>query len=463
MIKKHGGQPGGMALSSVTPRPPSESVVTAQNGIELSEYETKRLRATVDKVRAQARLCPASEVHYVLAQERYEEARGQQHTWALGEGKHRLVSRYGRKIEENHCLATVTGALRPGDIKKLSTPVQPIETFGPASQRMLEEFRTEYMVNLAAQLPDWTQELGDTLSSGGLKQTYPLDFDVTNYQERTAQGAPATTPQAAEIGVTQKEYVTAKKGNLKKILKGDFAFLKSWQSKAGQMARARVKLRANLIVALLEGNPLWATSDEFPGGLDGENFFSQDHLINPFKADTGTASNLSDAGKPLKPLSAGAENLTDEKAQVMLVPHFDGVHMAMMADEMLIPTISSESARLLIDVKDVVLRGELGTAGAGGPMGPETNEHKDSGMGRIVAPQLAGTDATNANWYLVSRGIIAEGFVPWVLAEDPQEEIREWDQSSDYYKDTGEIKVQSHLGLSAVLLWWQAIRKVLGS
>jgi len=449
---------GGGSLSptllSVTPRPPVDgSIVTAEPGIEMSEYESKRLRATVDRIRAKDKLPQATDGDYMLATERYQDHRGQQLKWAESEGKHRVVVRYGRKIEEIHTLSTVTGNLRGDWLKLLTNPVQPIEAFGPASQRSLEEFRTEYMVNLAAQLEDWTGDIGDVLSSGSLRTTYPLDFQSMKYLKRTAQAAPASTPQSAEINVNQDEYVLAAEGELKRILRGDFAYLKSWQSKAGQMARARVRLRGLLIITLLEANGLWAPSDAVPAGLDTKNFFATDHAANPFDSLAGTGSNLSGATQPLN-----ADNLTTQKAAMLLVPFFDGIDMAKEASDLFLPTAIAEKARLLLTVQDVILRDSAAKDASAGV----TNEHKDSGLGRILAPQLTGAGAASDH-YLISRDIIADGFTPWVIAEDPMEEIREWDQNSGYYKDTGKIKIQSHLGMSAVLLWWQGIRKVRGA
>jgi hypothetical protein len=66
--------------------------------------------------------------------------------------------------------------------------------------------------------------------------------------------------------------------------------------------------------------------------------------------------------------------------------------------------------------------------------------------------------ASTADWYLISRDTIAQGYTPWVIAEDGAEEILEWDQSSEHYKNTGFIKTESKLYVSAALLWPHGIR-----
>jgi hypothetical protein len=83
-------------------------------------------------------------------------------------------------------------------------------------------------------------------------------------------------------------------------------------------------------------------------------------------------------------------------------------------------------------------------------------------MSAIRAGELAGT-AVTANYYLVSRAAIAAGLTPWVLAEDAAEEIRNWDETSDFYLNTGNIKVESHVYCNAALLWPHGIRFIAGT
>jgi hypothetical protein len=461
---KGGGGSFAPQLLSVAPRPPARDgvVATADEDIELSEYETQRLRATVDRVRAEAKLPPATDYHYTLALERYKDKRTQQLTFAQRQ-RQDMISRYGRKIEADMCLSTVTGTIIKDAPKLLSTPVKPIEQFGPASQRALEEFRLEYLDNLAAALDDWTTRIGDQLSSGAMDLSFPLHFQVTEYQERTAQTAATSTPQSADIKTQQREWDLAMQANLKRMMRGDFAYIRSWQQQGAQMARSRIKVRRKIVVEELEANPVWAVTKDKPNGLDTENFFTENALINPYKTSLGTWSNLSTTGRPLAPISVGADNLTAEKATFLEIPDWDGVDMGMTADEIMVPTNLGEYARLLLDVKEALIRGSLDGAG-GGTMGTEPNEHKDSGVSWFVAPPLSKAGGLAANWYLVSMQIINTGKKPWVLCEGAEEEIREWGTDSDFYKNgPGDIKVQSCIELCIVLLYRHGIRRINGS
>ena len=58
---------------------------------------------------------------------------------------------------------------------------------------------------------------------------------------------------------------------------------------------------------------------------------------------------------------------------------------------------------------------------------------------------------------------IARGLPPWVIAEDATEELLTWDESSDFYRDTKQIKVESDIYINAALLFPHGIRKVKGA
>jgi hypothetical protein len=292
--------------------------------------------------------------------------------------------------------------------------------------------------------------LGSILPSGSLRDTYPLDFSAVEFKERKEQNAPAETPQVKEITVDKREYRAAKMGDARRIKSGDFAYLQSWQSAAGQMARARVKLRASQVVALLEAgvSTTW---------IDGVYFFSASHKVHPFNPlmkmqGSATWSNFQVSASPL-----AAATLTAEKAAMLSVPHFDGLELGTRATGLLVPTALDEVARLLLTVQDIILESD-GAYGAGGVR----NEHFQSGFKRIWAPQLTGAGST-ADFYLFSEETIALGFAPWVIAEDAEEEVLEWDESSDLYKQTGSVRIEYKTYSNAALLWPHGIRLVKGT
>jgi hypothetical protein len=114
-----------------------------------------------------------------------------------------------------------------------------------------------------------------------------------------------------------------------------------------------------------------------------------------------------------------------------------------------------------LTVQDLIL--DAGTVnGVSNAFAAVKNPHFMSGMKYVRAPDLAGSDTT-ANWYLFSEAAKAAGLVPWIISEDAAEELRLWDESSDFYKDSGLIKAQSHVYTAAILMFPHGIRKIVGA
>ena len=146
---------------------------------------------------------------------------------------------------------------------------------------------------------------------------------------------------------------------------------------------------------------------------------------------------------------------------MLLVPGPDGNHIGGRATGIMIPTVLDETTRLLLTVQDLILSGAL-SGGGDGTMGQVRNEHFNSGMGYTHCPELAGT-GSDADYYLTSEERFAQGLVPWAIAEDSAEELLTWDESSDFYKDSDHIKVESKVYVNGCLLWPHGIRLVKGA
>ena len=437
---------GGVPTPGAAPVPPAAGPgIQLVDTIQISEYELSRLK----------RHAKRSKADIELAIERYAEIKGQQIAGATQKGDRRLALMVSRPIEEMDVISNVNGRLTQANLVTLSTPVKPIEEFGATSQRALEEFRIEHMGALASMPTVWAEDIGEVLPGGSLKDTFPVDFAVSKYRKKIGASAPARTSNVKEISVEKELYHEAEECELIRLVRGDFAYLKSWQNKAIRMARARQFLRNHLIAGLLETNGTWSP--------DGVAFFATTHKVDPFNTarefrGSATWANLQDSAAPLD-----ATALTDEKNLFLYsTPGPDGEEMGYEADGVLYPTILNETLRNLLTVQDLILMGVLGADGSG-TMGQERNPHFQSGLSQTRAPELTGT-AVTADWYLYSSEGIAAGHVPWVLAEDATEEVRIWDESSDFYKNgTGFIKYESLIYIAGLLVYPHAIRKVAGT
>jgi hypothetical protein len=438
-VKEFGGAP--MPPNAVNP--PTGSV-TITSGIETSDHEIIRLK----------RACAKTKVDFDAALDRYNEIRDQQLTKASEKGDRRRCQMISRKLEESDVLLNAHGRLTYDNLKTLSTAVTPYSEFGAASQRALEEFRLEHNTALASQPVVWAETYGNLLPGGSLKDTYPINFSANAYKKKIAQNAPAHTSQTKEVSVVKDLYHDAQEVELMRLVKGDFAYIKAWGENAARMARARVFLRNQLVATLLEANGTWDP--------DGIAFFSASHKVNPFDSAqlfraAATWSNLQTA----TPLDNGA--LTAEKNLFLYsTPGPDGNELGHEASVILHPTYLNETAKNLLTVQDIILQAGATVDGVSNVMGATKNPHYMSGMSQTRAPELTGT-ASTADWYLLSQQAIAAGLAPWVLAEDAGEEIREWDENSDFYKNTGFIKYESLIMIAAALLYPHGIRKVEGT
>lgn len=353
-------------------------------------------------------------------------------------------------------------ASRAGLVMLASTPVTPYEEFGASSQAALQSFRLEYNIALASMIPAWAETVGQMLADGSMKTTYPVTFDATQYREKTGPNAEAVQSMSADIEVKQREFYGAKQVELRRLKQGDFAYVQRWAQNAAELARARVFLRNEIVTTILEANATWGVTAAQASGIDGQAFFSATHKVNPFDATkklrgSATYSNYQAAAKPLT-----AANLTAEKNTALQIAAPDGRELGVIFDGLLYPSALQETAYNLLRVQDIILDAAATLNSVNNVFAGTRNPHKDSGLEMTRASELAGTDTT-ADYYLYSREAIARGLVPWVIAEDPNEEIRLWDETSDFYKNSGHIKIESHVFVNAALLYPHAIRKIKGS
>lgn len=450
-VKLFGGQPVPLNI-----RPPSGHTIEAGAVGGVSEAEATYVKARHGALTSLGqKLRSMDETMSRLARHKAQQMRG-----AEEKGDRSLCEQLARPVDAK----VLAYAGRAGLITLASTPVQPFEEFGASSQIALQNFRLEYNLALASIMGGWAENVGRVLPDGSMKTTYPLNFRALKYTEKTAQNAATGQPVNVDIAITQREFYEGQEIELRRLIKGDFAYVQSWAQLASDLARARIFLRDELVTALLEAGTTgyWGSSATMATGIDGQPFFSATHKINPFDPTkklrtVATYSNYQASATPLN-----AANLTAEKNAATQVAAPDGRELGITFDGILYPSLLEQTAVNLLKVQDLILDAKATLNSVSNAMGQVRNPHYQSGLEMMRAQQLAGTDAT-ANYYLYSKEAISRGLVPWVIAEDPTEEVRLFDENSDFYKTTGHIKYESHVFLNAVLLYPHAIRYVKGA
>ena len=79
----------------------------------------------------------------------------------------------------------------------------------------------------------------------------------------------------------------------------------------------------------------------------------------------------------------------------------------------------------------------------------------------VHVPELSSA----VDWYLVDTSLIAKGFDPMIAANyRPADSLglRSYDESSDFFKDTGKIKVSAHIWHGFQLVYPHGLRKIAG-
>jgi len=457
-VKQLGCAPASATLLSGAPRPPTgegNTMVQVNDNVQISQFEIARIKLACDKR-------GLKQEDHERAIRRYAEVKASQIKGA--EADNRKARMFSRPLEETDVICNSEGRLSNRNLVMLANPVQPIQEFGASSQRALEEFRLDYNTALASQPISWAEQLGDLLPGGSLKDTYPLSFVALRYREKTGQGAAAKTANNVDITVTKRLFSEAAEVELIRLVRGDFAYIRSWAETASRLADQRVFLRNDLVTALLEAGTTgyWGQTAKLTTGIDGQPFFSETHKVNPFDPSikyrgSATWSNYQASATPLN-----ASHLTEEKDNFLAIPAPDGRELNCEASDIVVPTVLNQTAKNLLTVQDLILAADEQTSGTG-KFGTIRNPHYMSGFGYVRAPELTGT-AVTADYYMVSQQTRARGIFPWVVAEDATEEFRVWDETSDFYKNgTGFIKCESLVYVAAVLLFPHAIRFIKGT
>jgi phage I-like protein len=446
---------GGSKVTLGGPRAPSGQVELG-DGPEVSEAEAVYVKARLGMLASQGAKLRSFDDTMI----RYLAAKTRQVADARAKNEGQRVRELTAPLRSD----VIALARNAGLVALASTPVTPIQEFGASSQIALQSFRLEYNVSLASMPAAWAETIGHMLSDGSLKVTFPISYDATEYQEKQAPNAAANQPLSFDIEVSQREFFGAKQVELRRLTKGDFAYVQRWAQSAAEMARARVFLRNKLVTSLLENGTTgyWGSSATLATGIDGQPFWSATHKINPADASRKlrTVATFSNYQVTASPLNAG--NLTVEKNQSLQVAAPDGRELGIVFDGILYPSALEQTAANLLKVQDLILDASTSTKGVSNVFAATRNPHFNSGLEMTRAMDLAGS-AVTADYYLYSREGIARGLPPWVICEDPTEELRLWDESSDFFKGSGNIKIESHVFLNAVLAFPHCIRLIKGA
>ncbi|MBA2740961.1 MAG: hypothetical protein H0U46_03010 [Actinobacteria bacterium] len=214
---------------------------------------------------------------------------------------------------------------------------------------------------------------------------------------------------------------------------------RQWDSAPQRFLTAEMRHVSKACAALLEAG---TTSV----GEDGEAFFSTAHPV----ASGATFSNYQTTPLAVASIANLEAEITAMRQQVR---DENGDLFPASPDVIMVPTGKAIGLQNLLNQQ--YIPSAAGTASMVNPY--------FQGLRVIENPDL--TDAND--WYLIDTKLMnGQGFKPMVAAKyDPGRPLsyREFDETSDFFKSKGKIKVSSHLWYGFGLAFPHAIRRVVGA
>lgn len=302
------------------------------------------------------------------------------------------------------------------------------------SEEAIREFNDRYLAVLsAAPAPSWADRF--KMPIGAPRATFPLALMSTKFHETKDKGGRVRSMQEESFDLKVVEFDAGYEAPFLQLTQNQFAY-RNWTKGPQRLAIAEARHVCAQLATLIEAG----TTTKSP--FDNVNFFATTHKANP-KSGSTTWSNY-------QSVAAAPEDLTKISAEMTAmrdVRDENGDKLGVEPDEIWLPT---EKFQLVSDK----LNQALINNGESNPI-----------LGKLKPVHVP--DLTDVNdWYLVDSKMIAMGFDPMLAAQYRPSDtlgLRSWDESSDFFKDTGKIKISAHIWMGFGLVFPHAIRKVVGA
>lgn len=321
------------------------------------------------------------------------------------------------------------------------TDLYTVDTLPTTSQDAIREFSEEYIAALAAYTPDmWCDRLGHFGSTNSPYTTIPISQLSLMYQQTKGDSRFKSAIEKS-IDVKSVEYDEGIEAPLMDLFLHTFAYARYMQGPSLLLA-AEERFRCKAVATLLENGKTTV-------GYDGEYFFDTDHPVNPGDPSLSTYSNYNAGALDVvsvanieAQIALMQANTKDESGEKLSV---DSADLAIG-----VPTAKYEAVKNLLK-KEMI---------AGSGTESESNPYA-GGLEVVHMPQL--TDAND--WYLINKRLVSM-IPPWFVlkfAAPGSLSLRHFDESSDFFRNTGKIKSSSHIWYGVAYGFPQAIRRVTGA
>lgn len=326
-------------------------------------------------------------------------------------------------------------------------PLYSYDKLPTTDQAAIREFNELYLAALGAAVPTgWADTLGILVPSASPLVTFPVSQLRTKYKRM--EGEPGYKKlRAASFDVKTEEFYDGYEASLKDLFNQLFAY-RLWQQAPGRLVLAEEQFRADKLAALLESGTTAGTC------FDGQAFFSASHPCNVGDSTVGTAwSNYQSSTKDVVSIT----NLEAEITLMKGVKDENGNKLGVNPDTIIVPVEKAEKLKNLLSQNFMLAGGTSTSVTSAATSNPYVNR-----FNVIEAKELTDVD----DWYLVDSKLAGQGLSPWLSVREnvPSSlSLRSFDESSDFFKSTGNIKMSSHIWYGFGLAMPHAIRLVKGA
>ncbi len=328
----------------------------------------------------------------------------------------------------------------------MTNPLYTSETLPADDLAAMREFDDRYIASIGAAPPPSWSDFGDLIPTSAPMVTYPISALSLKYTQTEGESRFKTLLHKS-FDIKSQEFDCGIEASLLQLTQHLFAY-RNWQQGPARMMIAEARHRNRSIVTLLEGGASAAW-------VDGVNFFSATHLANLTDSGNGTWSNYNSAALDVVSIA----NIAAQVTEMQGVLDENGEKVGADPDTILVPTAKFEPLKNLL-AQNFMLAGGTSTS----VTSAATSNPYVGRFNVVHVPEL--TDAND--WYLVDSKLrSSSGLAPWIsmryTTPNPSLQLRHWDESSDYFKDTGNIKVSSHIWYGFSLGFPHAIRLIKGA
>lgn len=368
----------------------------------------------------------------------------------------------------------------------LLNPLFSFDQLPTTSAAAIREFNDRYLAAVGASKPTgWADTLGELVPTDRPMETFPVSQLRTLYR-RTEGESRFKKLREKSFDVKTEEFDDGYEARLMDLFLQTFAY-RNWQRAPERLVNAEEQHRHLQVALILDGSgdrsgAVGSAND--PGGLgrscvDGAtHFFATDHPANMTDKSvvspvTGLAtwSNYQSSAKNVLGSSAtgntGTFSLDNLQAEVIAmqtgVLDENGLLLGARPDTILVPMDYEEpltnmlaSDRILASITDGTSHDVAAAA---------VNNFYKGKFNVVGVKEFTTKTGSTADWYLVDSKMLKDGIEPWVSLRQtvPQSlALRVFDESSDFFKNTGNIKMSSHIWYGFALALPHAIRRIKG-